>query len=201
MTAAEIDARWAGPWHPEQAAERLSGVHAPWYVAAGWALDLFRGSQRRTHFDLEIAVPAGRFAEIRERFPEFEFDAVGSGRIWESATAEQLDGTHQTWMRDPGSDRYLLDVFREPHDGDMWICRRDETLRLPYDEIIQRTADGIPYLRPEMVLLFKAKACRPKDEGDFRALLSLLSDAQRHMLAGLLRRIHPGHAWLTAISS
>ena len=50
-----------------------------------------------------------------------------------------------------------------------------------------------------MVLLFKAKACRPKDEDDFRTVLPLLSEAQRDMLAGLLRRIHPGHAWLTAI--
>lgn len=26
---------------------------------------------------------------------------------------------------------YLLDVFREPHDGDTWVCRRDQTIRLP----------------------------------------------------------------------
>jgi hypothetical protein len=30
----------------------------------------------------------------------------------------------------------------------VWICRRDETIRLPYAEIIRHTADGIPYLTP-----------------------------------------------------
>lgn len=58
------------------------------------------------------------------------------------------------------SGQFLFDVFREPHEGDTWICRRDPRLRLPYDAIIERTTDGIPYLVPELVLLFKAKAVR-----------------------------------------
>jgi hypothetical protein len=42
-------------WHPAVVAERLTGLEIPWYVAAGWALDLFRGAQSRDHEDLEIA--------------------------------------------------------------------------------------------------------------------------------------------------
>jgi hypothetical protein len=33
------------PWHPKVLAQRLAGLPVPWYVAAGWALDLFRGRQ------------------------------------------------------------------------------------------------------------------------------------------------------------
>jgi hypothetical protein len=33
----------------------------PWCVAAGWALDLFRGMQTREHGDIEIAIPAAGF--------------------------------------------------------------------------------------------------------------------------------------------
>ena len=36
-------------WRPEEVARRLTGVDAPWYVAAGWAIDLFLGGQRREH--------------------------------------------------------------------------------------------------------------------------------------------------------
>ena len=79
-----------------------------------------------------------------------------------------LAATHQTWLRDPATGNYLLDVFREPHDGDTWICRRDETIRLPYRDIIHHTQDGIPYLAPELVLLFKAKHARPKDQATAR---------------------------------
>lgn len=196
---AALEARWVGCWTPHEVAGRLAGVAAPWYVAAGWALDLFRGAQRREHHDIEIGVPAGRFAEIRERCAGFEFDAVGDGRIWAAATAAELDATWQTWLREPATGRYLLDVFREPHDGDTWICRRDETIRLPYAEIIARTADGVPYLIPELVLLFKAKGVRPKDQTDFDHTVPLLSRERRGTLSGLLRRVHPGHAWLAAL--
>jgi hypothetical protein len=97
--ADELEARWADAWRPEQIAERLDGVGVPWCVAAGWALDLFRGTQSRPHGDLEIAVPAAGFPEIRTRFPEYAFDAVGSGQVWPAADAEALAAVHQTWVR------------------------------------------------------------------------------------------------------
>ncbi|GCD92800.1 nucleotidyltransferase domain-containing protein [Embleya hyalina] len=200
----ELDARWAHAWRPERVAERLAGVATPWCVAAGWALDLFRGGRSRPHGDLEIAVPAAGFAEIRDRFPEFVFDPVGSGRVWAGtgtgADAEAMAATHQTWVRDPSSGRFLFDVFREPHEGGTWICRRDESLRLPHDTIVERTADGIPYLVPELVLLFKAKAVRPKDGADFDGVLPLLDRARRDRLGAWLTRVHPGHPWVARLA-
>lgn len=124
-----LEARWAECWKPHDVARRLAGISAPWYIAAGWALDLFRGEQTREHHDIEIGVPAGQFPEIREHFAEFTFEAVGAARIWESATPQVLSATRQTWLREPATGHYLLDVFREPHDGEVWIYRRDETIR------------------------------------------------------------------------
>jgi hypothetical protein len=194
-----LEARWAGAWTPDEVARRLSGISVPWYVAAGWALDLFRGEQTRKHGDIEIAVPAARFPELRDRFAEYAFDAVGDRRIWENATPDELARTHQTWLRDPATGRYLLDVFREPHDGDTWICRRDATIRLPYSEIIRHTADGVPYLVPELVLLFKAKQARPKDQIDFEGTVPHMTPRQRRALAELLTRTYPGHPWIAEL--
>jgi hypothetical protein len=177
-------------------ARRLAGIAIPWYVAAGWALDLFRGRQTRRHGDIEVAIPAASFHVVRDRFAGYVFDGAGSGRIWEDATPDVLAALHQTWLRDPATGNYLLDVFREPHDGDTWICRRDETIRLPYRDIIQHTRDGIPYLAPELVLLFKAKHARGKDQADFDATVPHMTSAQRETLAELLARVHPGHRWL-----
>ena len=191
-----IDARWSSCWSPSEVADRLTGIATPWYVAGGWALDLFRGTQTREHGDIEIAVPAAGFRQVRDRFPGYLFDAVGSGRLWPNPTPDVLAAVHQTWLRDPATGDYLLDVFREPHDGDTWICRRDETIRLPYSEIIHHAHDGIPYLAPELVLLFKAKAVRRKDHADFDATVPHMSAAQRETLAELLARVHPGHHWL-----
>ncbi|MEV8318384.1 hypothetical protein AB0Q95_29915 [Streptomyces sp. NPDC059900] len=201
LGADELEDRWRNAWRPEQVAGRLNDVDTPWCVAAGWALDLFRGEQSRRHGDLEIAVPAAAFPEIRERFSEYEFDAVGSGQVWTAAGAETLEATHQTWLRDPASGQFLFDVFREPHEGDTWICRRDPRLRLSYDAIIEQTAEGIPYLMPELVLLFKAKAVRPKDQRDFEGTLPLLDRARRGRLSSWLELVHAGHPWLAELAA
>jgi hypothetical protein len=105
----------------------------------------------------------------------------------------------QTWVREPGGGPYRLDIFREPHDGGTWICRRDPAIRRPYAEVIAATPDGIPYLVPEVVLLFKAKHARPKDEADFDGALPLLAPVQRAWLAQSLARVHPGHHWLSRL--
>lgn len=67
---------------------------------------------------------------------------------------------------------------------------------MPYDAVIRQSADGIPYLAPELVLLFKSKHTRAKDQADFEETLPHLDPAQRATLAEYLGRLHPGHAWL-----
>ena len=188
--------RWDA-WRPEQAKRLLEGVEAPWYVAAGWAIDLFLGEQRRAHEDLEIAVPAARFGELAESLAGFELFVVGDGLARPlSQAGDVLDTYHQTWVREPATGVWRLDVFREPCDGDTWICRRDERIRLPYDRVIEHTADGIPYGRPEIVLLFKAKHVRPRDDADLSAVLPHLEPKRRRWLVDALNLVHPGHRWI-----
>jgi Aminoglycoside-2''-adenylyltransferase len=187
-------------WSPKEVAKRLERLAAPWYVAAGWALDLFLGAQRRDHDDLEIAVPRARLDEVFAAIGDPELLAVGSGRATPIAGAPDIpESSHQTWVRERGTELWRLDIFGEPSDGDVWVCRRDERIRLPYDRVIEHTADGIPYGRPEIVLLFKAKHARPKDEDDLAAVLPRLSAARRRWLAEALALLHPGHRWLTEL--
>ncbi|MGW5440171.1 nucleotidyltransferase domain-containing protein [Nocardia asteroides] len=199
ITAAEADPRW-DPWTPSVVAARLETCTAPWAVAGGWAIDLFAGGISRAHDDIEICVPRAAFPEIAEAFPEYEWDVVGDGHVRPYATAAHDPELHQTWLRDPFTGAFHLDVFREPHDGDTWICRRDPTITLPYRELVRTTPTGIPYLIPEVVLLFKAKATRPKDDADFRRALPLLDDNQRTRLSEWLSRVHPEHPWLSTTS-
>ena len=186
-------------WHPRIVAERLAGLAAPWYVAAGWAIDLFRGGQARAHEDLEIAIPADRFDEVAARFPDCDFYVPDDGHL-RPLTAPRMTASHQTWALSRVTGLWCVDVFREPHDGDRWVCRRDESIRLPYDEIIEHDPEGIPYLAPEYALLFKAKLDRDKDRADLDAALPRLSEARRRHLHDLLERVHPGHPWLALTS-
>jgi hypothetical protein len=192
-----VDPSWDA-WHPREAADRLDGVDVSWCVAGGWALDLFRGETTREHEDLEIAVPAAGFGAIRAALADFQFDVIGSGHRWplDSAAFEVM---YQTWVREPRTGVYRLDIFREPHDGGTWICRRDESIRLPYEDIIATSLDGVPYLAPEIVLLFKARRTRPKDQADFAGVLPLLDVRRRAWLGAALGRVHPGHSWIGAL--
>ena len=175
----------------------------PWYVAAGWAIDLFLGGDHREHEDLEIAAPNARIDHVAARFPELEFCVITGPQeatpLFEAR--DRLADTHQTWAREPDNGLWRFDVFREPSDGDTWICRRDETIRLPYGQVIEHTADGIPYCRPEIALLFKAKhAHRDRDQADFESALPLLEPGRRRWLSAALERIHPGHPWLAHLA-
>jgi hypothetical protein len=202
MSVFEPDVSKWDAWRPEQVASLLGDVDAPWYVAAGWALDLFVGEERREHEDLEIAVPNSRFDELVPGLDGLEVCVItGPREATPLAQArDQLAGTHQTWVREPSTDLWRFDVFREPSDGDTWICRRDPKIRMPYDELIEWSEDGIPYGRPEVILLYKAKhAHRERDERDFADVLPLLETPRRRWLAESLELVHPEHPWLEVI--
>jgi hypothetical protein len=185
-------------WQPAEVAHRLASLDLPWAVIAGWSLDLFRGAQTREHEDLEIGIPASGFAAVRARLADFELYALVESMAVEP-TNEALAVSHQTWVREPATGLWRLDVIREPWDGSTWICRRDPRIRLPRDELIAHTADGIPYQRPELALLFKAKHVRDKDRADFDAVLPLLDADAQAWLRDALELAHPGHEWLAAL--
>jgi len=194
----EIDNLWDA-WTPHEVSRRLATVAAPWCVVAGWALELFTAAAARAHHDLEIAVPAPRFDEIMDALPGVEWDVTGDGRIW--PFPQQRADHFQTWLREPETGLYRLDVFREPTSAGRWVCRRDTSISLSYDELILRSPDGVPYVVPEVALLFKAKHLRPKDQIDFRAVLPSMPHMRRTRLHGWFSRIHPGHPWIDALDA
>jgi len=195
------ESKWQA-WRPEDVAWLLEGVQTPWYVAAGWALELFLGGGHREHDDLEIAVPNSRFDEVAEALGDLEIFLITDRR--EATPLAEARGrffdTHQTWVREPDTGFWRFDVFREPSDGDTWICRREPALRLLYEHLIERTDDGIPYGRPEVILLMKAKHAQlEKNERDLEAVLPRLDAERRTWLRDAVALVHPGHAWLDVL--
>jgi Aminoglycoside-2''-adenylyltransferase len=195
--------RW-NAWHPKQLASRLRALEVPWAVAAGWAIDLFAGRESRAHDDLEIVVARASFGAVRAALPELTWFGAGglageAGRVW--PVDDEPAELHQTWGWDSLNECWRVDVFREPWEGGTWVCRRDPSIRRPVADVIERDATGIPYLAPEIVLLFKAKhADRDKDAADFARALPLLDVQRRQWLADALRVVHPGHDWITLVA-
>jgi hypothetical protein len=184
-------------WTPDEAARRLADLEVPWAVAGGRAVDLHLGHTTRMHHDLEICVPAGHADTVLAVFPPPRW----SWHVPESGLLHPVDGPdgeglfargHQTWLWSVDDGAYVLDVFREPHDGDTWIYRRHPTLRRPMADVIATSSSGLPYVRPEIVLLFKAKDCRPKDEADLAVCLPTLDRPARAWLRTAVALVHPG---------
>jgi hypothetical protein len=203
--------RWDGPpveawslaWTPRQAAAALAGVAAPWAVAGGWALDLWLGAQSREHEDLEITAPIAGFPELQARIEGLglKLFAIDDGAVIALAPGEAPPPrTHQTWVMDPAVQAWLLDIFREPGDADTWIYRRTRQLTAARAWASGVTASGIPYVASQIVLLFKAKAARAKDEADFAWAAPRLSPEAGDWLAGALQIIHPGHPWIERLA-
>jgi hypothetical protein len=194
MTDWETSAEW-NAWPPDEVASRLSGLTIPWCVVAGWALDVWRGFQTRSHDDTEIGIPRICFPAIRAHLSAYELFMVGNGLVDPLEPENQPpDDRHQIWVLDKSARSWRLDIFLEPGDETTWIFRRDESLRLPRREVMAVSGDGIPYLKPEVALLYKAKAARPKDTGDFLSALPIMDNKARNWLRDALLRVHPHHA-------
>ncbi|HEX2561557.1 nucleotidyltransferase domain-containing protein [Phenylobacterium sp.] len=190
---------WRGAWTPAEAAEKLSGLEAPWCVVGGWAIDLFLGRETRSHGDLEIAIAKSDLPEVRAHLAEYRFHAAGDGEVRALSPGELPPShMHQTWVLDEAVQLWRVDVMQEPGDRDTWVFRRDARIFAPRAQMIA-SMEGVPYLRPEGALLYKAKAQRPKDEADFAACAPYLGATGRAWLRETIATLYPGHAWAAAL--
>ena len=101
---------------------------------------------------------------------------------------------HEIHGRGPGGQ--ALEILLNEHDRGRWVFRRDPTITRPAKLIGARSADGVPFLRPEIVLLYKSRDAGPNDHADFDRAAPLLDPESRVWLGAALRRHVPGHRWL-----
>lgn len=186
---------WAA-WQPQELARRLIGVTRPWCIVGGWALDLWHGEETRAHDDLEFTILRTDFAEFRAALQDLRLHAVGDGEVEPLGVGEMPPpGIAQIWCEDVAARCWRVDMMLEEGTPETWVYKRNPSICLPRAEAVRRTAGGIAYLAPEIVLLFKAKYRRDKDEADFAKALPRLDAKQRHWLKASLALAHPDHAW------
>lgn len=204
MNTSNAEAHWEGPaleawepWSPAQVATALKDSTPSWCIVGGWAIDLWLGRNTRAHGDVEIAAPRNDFVSLRRAFePRYQLYAAGDGETLALDIDEILPSSrHQCWIADPDSGNWYLDLMLEPGDSETWVFRRDERIQESRDRMIDRDGD-IPFLRPEGVLLYKAKSPRAKDQADLESCLPSLPPESRLWLAASISMIYPDHHWL-----
>ena len=197
--AAAENAKWE-PLTPQQVAELLRGVDVPWWIAGAWALDLFAGRQTRAHEDIEISVFRGDEDKIRQRLAGWEFFVAKDGTLTPLAPGKTLPASaHELWCRERGRETWRLEILVEERERERWVYRRDQRIGVNAKDIGRFTNDGIPYIRPDIQLLYKSKAPRAVDESDLLAVLPRLDAAHRATLFVWISAGDPTHRWLARL--
>jgi len=188
----------------------MDGYRAPWWVAGGWAIELHaaaaHGGRIRPHADLEISILRRDQHALFDHLRGWQLCAVVRSGVLEDWDGQLLpSAVHQLWARrgpplPPHPDRFVtdptfLEVLLEEADDDLWRFRRQRSIARRLTELGAVTARGMPFIRPEVCLLYKAKHLRFKDQRDFDASAPTLDATARAWLTTALEHAHPGHPW------
>lgn len=190
------------PWLPLNVAavhDLFRDAPFPWWIAGGHAIELAAGRAIRPHADIDVLLLRRDHLAARSLLAGWDCwvaDPPGTLRPWPAG--ETLPSTaHDLWCRETPDGPWRLQLMLDEADGDHWVSRRDVRISRPIAEIGDRTEEGVPYLRPEIQLLYKARARRPRDDVDFTAILPRLDGSQCRWLRDAIGIVHGAdHPWL-----
>lgn len=192
---------WYGAWDSfdlDAGREFFEGFDRPWWVVGGWAMELFTGAPR-DHEDLDVSMLACDVPRFREFIGDrWHLWTVADGSIlplndrWPDLPAPDC----QIWVRRDSASPWRLDLPVTPDVEGRWQNKKLPEHVLEVDDATWVAPNGVRALRPEIVLLFKARLDRLKDRRDRDRALPLLDDEQRARLRDWIGRLFPGHAWL-----
>ncbi|XHC26713.1 MAG: nucleotidyltransferase domain-containing protein [Phycisphaerales bacterium] len=200
--AKSISCRWL-PLTVEEAATLLSGLEAPWWIAGGYAIELFAGRAIREHGDLDVVVLRRDQHQIQELLHGWDLRIAYLGELLAWPDSQRLEPPHSdVWCRESSDSPWRLQMMLLDTEGEDWVFKRNRSIRGALSELGSVSSDGVPFLRPEIQLLYKARAeTLEKDQLDFDAVLPLLDERARRWLRDCLRVQFPGgHGWLSALA-
>ena len=194
------DAGTLGPWRP-LTLPAVQSLFKPapfiWWVAGGYALDLFVGRSTRAHHDIDVSVLRVDAPLLHPILEGWDLRLAHAGVLTPWTTSGVEPPFSSIWCRAAAEASWCLQVMFDEGSPAEWICRRHPDLALPMTEAVHRSPEGIPYLAPQVQLLMKAKDTRPKDDADFAVVFPLLRPERAAWLTDALHRHYRGHHWLT----
>lgn len=192
------------PLTPPDAAAIMDGYPGPWWISGGWAVEAFTGTPR-LHRDLDVECLRDDLALLRRHLAaRYELWSAHSGSLTPLPPDDRPDaqaddvlppGTNQIWARPDAASPWECDLMLSRSSAEIWVYKRDPSIIMPMRQALWER-DGVRYLRPELQLLHKAKAVRPKDQADFDAAIPLLDGDRRAWLRDTIARARPDHPWL-----
>ncbi len=177
--------------------------HAPftWGLGGGYAVEQFLGTAIRAHADIDVVVFRDEHLRLQHWLAGWQLyaaDPPGTLRPW-MANEYLRVGIHDIWGHQSKAHAWQLQIMLAEVERDEWFSRRSSAIRGPREHLFVGY-NGIPCVRIEVQLLYKARNRLAKDELDFQACLPLLSPEARQWLKHHLRHLYPdGHPWLVSL--
>jgi GrpB-like predicted nucleotidyltransferase (UPF0157 family) len=183
----------------EAVAREMEALAVPWHISSGWALDLHLGHVGRVHHDVDVLVPREDQLEVREYMTARGWKWVtysdGKPGPWPAQMRMELP-RHQAHAHRDGA---FIDFVISDAQSGVWRFRRNPSIVRTADRAYRRTKTGLPYLAPEVVLLFKSRTSgtlRAKDQLDFARAHGHLEPEPRAWLRWALTVIDAKHPWI-----
>lgn len=183
---------------PLKVAALMRAFEPDWFVAGGWAIDLFLGRETRPHDDIEIAVFRRDQLALQKHLDDWILKKAVSGELTDWSAGEFLQlPVHEIHCFNERAATPFLEVLLNETDAENWIFRRDARITRPLSKLSATAADSdIKFLRPEIILLYKSKNPRAKDERDFQTTLPRLTSGSRRWLKEAISVCYEEHYWL-----
>ncbi|UOQ44381.1 hypothetical protein MUN89_21580 [Halobacillus salinarum] len=173
----------------------LKSFQGKWMVAGGWAIDLHIGEETRSHEDIEVAVFRNDQLSLIPVLKGWEayFYSNGEAFLWDQKTYLEAP-IHELHVINPAGEE--VELLLNERKRDLFCFRRDKEITFPIERMQLHSEMGIPYLNPEIVLLYKAKYTKQKDEDDFNNIFPHLNERQKEWLKQSLIHYDRTHVWL-----
>lgn len=180
----------------------MAGFPRPWFIAGGWAIDLFVDQSTRPHGDIEIAILRRDQGALRAHLGEWDFRTAVPGepgvlKPWGAGTRLELP-IHEVHALGPGPEGGELEILLNESTGGVWRFRRMLEIARPISKMGHNSSTGVPYLAPEIVLLYKAQEPTDIDQLDFQNARPSLPEEASEWLRISIEACYPDHPWLSA---
>jgi Aminoglycoside-2''-adenylyltransferase len=201
----EIKESWQ-PLSVDDVQEIFSPIPIQWWIAGGWALDLYVDRITREHDDIDVVILRSQHLLLQRYLASgWEGYKAFKGKLTPWNKNEKLE-THfdNLWFKKKGESCWAFQVMIIDCENDYWIYKRNGTIRRKLTDIDLKTSEEVPYLKPEIQLLYKggSSVIRDKDILDLENVLPTLDDESREWLIESLTIQYPnGHPWIKRINA
>lgn len=208
----------------KSAAQELCGAQFPWAICGGYAISLYLNKDIRVHGDIDVCVfEKDRNSALKYMLDAgwnvYEFRGMGKVRRLNSDAVsdagrnlmcvkedcklvkfypcEEEGMLYHEFLNDGISKCNYIEVLFNYEEDSKFVFDADNGIKRESGKTIMHR-NGVPYLAPEIVLLYKAaQPDRNENRIDFESAYPHMNDEQKAWLMQSIKKLYPeGHKWM-----